>query len=328
MTTDSVPDQKKAAFWNDAVSEALVPVAVTPREGKPFAGTIVTDRLGYLRISRMEADAKRVSRTQALIERSPEDLVAVYLQVAGTAVFVQGGRRTEVGEGALLLYDTALPYSFVHPQRFTAHVFHLPRQVLGVADSDLRLVTGTAVDTGHGFGAVLLPFLDTLAASAPSYPPAVGHRLAGHVVDLFATLIADRAHLAATRPDAGREHLVHNVRTHIDRNLANPSLSPESIARAHRISVRYLHRLFEGEGVTVGRLIQQRRLEECGRELARRGRVIPTVSAVAQRWGFVNPAHFSRAFRAAYGLSPREWRDLRTRQGEGVRDADAAGSPV
>ncbi|MCZ0982275.1 AraC family transcriptional regulator [Streptomyces diastatochromogenes] len=28
------------------------------------------------------------------------------------------------------------------------------------------------------------------------------------------------------------------------------------------------------------------------------------MSAVAQRWGFVSPAHFSRSFRAAYGVSP------------------------
>ncbi|WP_432705807.1 helix-turn-helix domain-containing protein [Amycolatopsis taiwanensis] len=57
------------------------------------------------------------------------------------------------------------------------------------------------------------------------------------------------------------------------------------------MSVRYLHKVFEGEGTTISRWIQQRRLEECSRELARRHRVIPTVSAVAQRWGFVNPAH-------------------------------------
>ncbi|MFD0345839.1 AraC family transcriptional regulator [Kitasatospora aburaviensis] len=31
--------------------------------------------------------------------------------------------------------------------------------------------------------------------------------------------------------------------------------------------------------------------------------------------GFVNPAHFSRAFRAAYGVSPREWRALRAADG-------------
>ncbi|MGW0964073.1 AraC family transcriptional regulator [Streptomyces gelaticus] len=31
------------------------------------------------------------------------------------------------------------------------------------------------------------------------------------------------------------------------------------------------------------------------------------MAAVAQRWGFVSPSHFSRAFRATYGMSPREW---------------------
>ncbi|MFJ4521957.1 helix-turn-helix domain-containing protein [Streptomyces sp. NPDC088810] len=314
LSTDAVPDQDKVAYWSDALGRALVPVAVTPRAGKPFDGRIVTDRLGYLRISRMEADAKRVTRTPALIGRSPEDLVAVGLQLAGTATFVQDGRRAELGRGDLVLYDTARPFSVTYPERFASHVFHVPRQVLGVSDSDIRLVAGTAIGTGRGFGAVLRPFLATLAASAPSYAPDVGQRLAGHVVDLFATLITDQAH---REPDGSRDHLVRSVRAHIDRHLGEASLSPESIARAHHMSVRYLHRLFEGEGITVSRLIQQRRLEACGRELARRGRVTPTVSAVARRWGFVNPAHFSRAFRAAYGVSPREWRTLHLEQGVG-----------
>ncbi len=37
---------------------------------------------------------------------------------------------------------------------------------------------------------------------------------------------------------------------------------------------------------------------------------VAAVAAVAQRWGFVSPAHFSRAFRAFYGMSPREWQNL------------------
>nr|WP_229887282.1 helix-turn-helix domain-containing protein [Streptomyces olivaceoviridis] len=316
LTTDTVPDQEKVAYWNDAVSRALVPVTVAPRDGRRFDGRIASDCLGYLRVSRMEADAGRVSRTPALIERSPEALVAVGLLVSGSATFIQDGRRAEMAGGDLVFYDTARPFSFTYPERFATHVFQLPRHVLGVADGDIRRVTGTAIDTAHGLGAVLRPFLATLADAAPSYPAAVGHRLAGHVVDLFATLITDQA---LRDPDDGRDHLVLSVRAHIDRKLGDPSLSPESIARAHHISVRYLHRLFEGEGITVSRLIQQRRLEACGRELARRGRVTPTVSAVARRWGFVNPAHFSRAFRAAYGLSPREWRTLHLERGEDER---------
>ncbi|WP_189234249.1 AraC-like ligand-binding domain-containing protein [Streptomyces flaveolus] len=315
LTTASVPDQEKVAYWNDVVSRTLVPMTVAPRDDGPFDGRIATHRLGYLQVSTLEADAERVSRTPALITRSPEALVAVGIQISGTATFVQDGRRAEVGEGDLVMYDTTRPYSFDYPQRFAAHVFQLPRHTLGVADSDIRRVTGDAIGTRDGVGAVLLPFLATLASTADSYPAAVANRLAGNVVELFATLIAERAHPADTAPDTARSQFVLRIRKHVDRNLGDPDLSPESIARAFHISIRYLHRLFEGEGITVARLIQQRRLEECSRELARRARTAPTVSSVARRWGFVNPAHFSRTFRAAYGVSPRDWRSAHTAQG-------------
>lgn len=34
------------------------------------------------------------------------------------------------------------------------------------------------------------------------------------------------------------------------------------------------------------------------------------MSAIAARWGLTNAAHVSRAFRAAYGVSPVEYRRL------------------
>ncbi|WP_435812131.1 AraC family transcriptional regulator [Streptomyces olivaceoviridis] len=30
---------------------------------------------------------------------------------------------------------------------------------------------------------------------------------------------------------------------------------------------------------------------------------------MAHRWGFTSPSHFSRVFRATYGVSPAEWRN-------------------
>ncbi|MFF8771891.1 helix-turn-helix domain-containing protein [Kitasatospora sp. NPDC015120] len=311
VTTAVVPDGEKAAYLGGAVSRTLVPVELRPLTGRPFDGQLVSHRLGYVRVSTLEADAARFSRTAALIARAPrgEPQVGVGLQVAGRAVLEQDGRRAEVAAGGLVLYDTARPYAVDYPERFRTHLFHLPRRLLGVPERDLRRASATAVGPADGCGPVLLSFLGGLAASADSYPAQVGDRLAGSVADLLSALVAQLT-LARTAdgPDTPNAHLVRRIREHIERHLGDPALAPEPIAKAHHISVRYLHRLFEGEGVTVSRLIQQRRLEACARELTRRGPTAPTVSAVAQRWGFVNPAHFSRAFRAAYGVPPREWR--------------------
>ncbi|MCX4750098.1 helix-turn-helix domain-containing protein [Kitasatospora sp. NBC_01287] len=314
MTTDSVPDDEKARFWGEAVSRTLVPVEVVPLADRPFEGRLVSHRLGYLRVSTLEADAMRVTRTAALIARSPqaEAQVGVAVQVSGRAVLAQDGRRAQVPAGSLVLYDAARPYTLDYPEHFSTHLLQLPCRLLGAAEHDIRQVAGTTVTSAEAFGAVLLPFLDTLAACAHSCRASVGDRLAGSVTDLLSTLVAQLTGAAATDPHARDGHLVQRVREHIDHHLGDPELSPETITGAHHISVRYLHRLFEGEGVTVSRLIQQRRLEACARDLARHGRTSPTVSAVAQRWGFVNPAHFSRAFRAAYGVPPRTWRALRT----------------
>ncbi|MET8625766.1 helix-turn-helix domain-containing protein [Kitasatospora sp. NPDC004669] len=314
VTTGSVADEEKAGFWSGAVSRTLVPIEVRPLTGLPFDGLVESHRLGYVRISTLEADAARLSRTAALIARAPlsEPQVGVGVQVSGRAVLEQDGRRAEVPPGGLVLYDTARPYAVDYPERFRTHLFHLPRRLLGVPERDLRHASATAVGPAEGCGPVLLPFLGVLAASAHSYPARVGDRLAGSVADLFSALIAQLVLArAADEPGTPNAHLVGRVREYIDRHLGDPELSPERIARAHHISVRYLHRLFEGEEVTVSRLIQQLRLDACARELGRRGRTGPTVSAVAQRWGFVNPAHFSRTFRAAYGVPPREWRSLR-----------------
>ncbi|MDQ0585118.1 AraC-like ligand-binding domain-containing protein [Streptomyces rishiriensis] len=315
LTTASVPDGERLAYWRDAVGRALVPMAVTARHDGPLEGRVSTERLGCLRIATIEADAQRLSRTRAhLAVAAPAPAVAcvaIGVQTAGTATLVQDGRRAFVGEGDLMVYDTGRPYSLDFPGRFATHVVHLPRRALGLPEEHLRRSAGIAISGTAGFGALLVNFLTSLTASVPPCAPAVATRLATGVVDLVATLVESRDPDDATQDADPADHLVLRIRDHIDRNLGDPGLSPQTVAAAHHISVRYLHRLFEGEGITVARLVQRRRLERCAQELHRSDAPAPTVSAIAQRWGFADPAHFSRVFRAAYGRSPREWRGAR-----------------
>ena len=76
----------------------------------------------------------------------------------------------------------------------------------------------------------------------------------------------------------------------------------------HFISIRYLQKLFQAEGVTVTDWIRERRLACCRRDLRDPAMAHLTILAVTSRWGLTNPAYFSRTFRARYGCSPREYR--------------------
>jgi len=58
--------------------------------------------------------------------------------------------------------------------------------------------------------------------------------------------------------------------------------------------------------------IRSRRLEGARRDLADPELAGLTISALAARWGFGDPARFSRAFRAVYGCSPTEARAVAT----------------
>jgi AraC-like DNA-binding protein len=92
--------------------------------------------------------------------------------------------------------------------------------------------------------------------------------------------------------------------------LGDPELSPPTVAAAHHISVRYLHKLFAAQDATVAGFIRSRRLERSRRDLLDPARSERPVSSIAARYGFAEPAHFSRTFRAAYGSPPGEYRRL------------------
>jgi AraC-like DNA-binding protein len=81
-----------------------------------------------------------------------------------------------------------------------------------------------------------------------------------------------------------------------------------AVAAAHHVSVRYLQKLFEDEGATVTGWIRARRLEHCRRDHAAAEFAEVPACSIAARWGLVDAAHFSRLFKAAYGLPPGEYR--------------------
>lgn len=306
--------------WSRAVSVAAVPVTVASYEPASDPGRMTTRQLGHLLFITTHAGPRRYTRGPREIARGTrqaEGFVVVAVMGATGAVVQQDGRTVEVPAGAVSFWYTETPHVVDYPDGVDVRVCLLPRRAFGVRDEQLARVTATVAEAGGPVAALVKHSLLALAETAEDCPPLVAGRLACNFADLVATLVTEQAarDAPATRDAPAAEDSRHTriweVHAYVDRHLRDPELGPQTIAAAHRISVRSLHKLFEGEGTTVSRLIQRRRLQASAEDLSREDSGDSTVSGVAQRWGFTDPAHFSRLFRAAYGVSPSRWRDTR-----------------
>ncbi|WP_062651699.1 AraC-like ligand-binding domain-containing protein [Streptomyces maremycinicus] len=313
VSTDALPEPDRFAYWREELMASFLPVLLEPADTRPFNGRISAVGLGPARVSSVLTTPMNCLRTKRHMNRDEQPYVLVVLQVTGRSTVEQDGREACLSPGDLVLYDTTRPFrttpvtgdGSLQEQR----VLNVPQTLLGLSETDLRRFTATVIRGDYGLGAMFIPFLLALAEEASVCSPSAGARLAGHAADLLFTLLHERIGGPPDTLTPAQQALVDRVEAYINAYLSDPALSPEAIAQAHHISVRYLHKLFQLRQSTVSSFIRQRRLEECRREL-RRGMGAFSVAAVAQRWGFASPAHFSRLFRNAYGVPPSNWQQL------------------
>ena len=103
----------------------------------------------------------------------------------------------------------------------------------------------------------------------------------------------------------------------IDTRLSDPSLKPAEAAAAAGISVRYANDLLAEENFSVERYILRRRLERCRSALEDPLQAHRMIGEIAFSWGFSDHSHFTRRFRAAFGMTPGDCRQR-------TRDADCS----
>lgn len=304
--------------WQSLVSDSFVPLDTEPQHRGGFRGEISARDYDSVVMSRINANSHAVLRTPALIARDaaePGDggvagssnYYKVSLQLKGHGLLIQDGREMSLAPGSLAIYDTSRPYTLSFDSDFSSYVMMFPQSRVNLPRGTVRQLTATPIGSDHQLGEIATQVITQAGTMLPTLSRPVGVRLAGNVVDLLTTVMADE--LSSAGPGLSEQQtILSQVTAYIDTNLAQPELSPSTIAAAHFMSVRALHQAFVGSGETVAGEIRRRRIDRCRQDLAdpllRR---IP-VAAIGARWGLSDPAHFSRLFRSAVGQPPALFR--------------------
>ncbi|MEU4530378.1 helix-turn-helix domain-containing protein [Micromonospora ureilytica] len=299
----------------DIVSQTVSPMHARTDHADDFRAMIRMVDLGVTQLSVMSFPSLEAHRPGLLIRRSDPEVYIIAVNLRGQSEVTQEDQSVILGRYDMTIYDSSHPTRSVARgnggKRGSAAVMLVPRAVVPVPANQVRrrLITRRMSGSG-GVGAVLLHHLMGLVRHADGLARPDAGRLATTTVDLLSAVLARELDDDARLPIETRERvLMANVYAFINQHLSDPALSPQTVAAAHHVSTRTLHRLFQEQGTSVSRWIRRQRLEGCRRDLAQ-ARPTQPIRSVAARWGFTDWSHFARTFRAEYGVSPQHYRAL------------------
>jgi AraC-like DNA-binding protein len=313
LRSEDLPVADRFAWWREMTSQTLTPTEITSDHADDFRACFRLLDLGAAQVSVLSYPSLRSRRTSALVRRSDPELYHLALTLRGRQSISRCRRDASVGVGDLLLYDSS------HPSDASAFpddggavegiVVNVPRTAIPLPAAKVDRLLGAPLPGDSGMGALLSQFLIRLAPESHACRPQDAIRLGGLTVDLITAFLAHHTDTEdGVPPESRQQALLAGIHSFIERNLADPQLSPATVAASHHISVRYLHKLFQPQGVTVSAWIRQRRLERCRRDIADLQLSDKSIGFLATRWGFVHASEFTRAFRRAYGIPPSTYR--------------------
>lgn len=311
VDTRRMPLSERAEALTQVTRETIVPVDIAFTEGSPVtaAGTIY--ELGDLQKFSVHSNALGVERTPMQARDDTRPCLFLAMQPSGTSVLVQHGREALLRPGQLVLWDTTAPYTLFDPDGIRHHYFRMPIDRLALPHNMISKLCAVTLCPQHPVTDLTATYLQRLRTRCDIFERTDTEPVAQASIDLVRALLTTHADATELGREAMQATLQLRIIEYLRAHLHEPNLSAAQVASEHHISMRQLYKVLAAAQIGLGDWIRTERLEACRRDLAEPLARTASIAAIARRWGFADPSSFARMFRTAYGMSPREWRDLR-----------------
>lgn len=306
VSTSDVAERKRFLFWQDAVCDTFVDLDCKAYADRPFFGELATARCNDLHFSSVRADAQIVKRTPARIRHAREEVVLISLQVRGAGSIAQDGREARLEPGDFACYDSTRPYTLTFAADFEQIVLHMPREAMVRRIGRTETWTARRIEATSPVASLVLPFVRQTASIVSNITPATANQLSETCLSLVTAALAEHQGGELGSGSAARAALTFRAKALIESHLHDHTINTDKIAGLVGISSRYLQDLFHAEQSTVSEWIWKRRLEKSRRYLADPLHAGDSIAQIALSCGFADFGHFSRRYREAFGVSPRE----------------------
>lgn len=302
--TRGLETSERLLRWGEFLSRQPGRLVTQSRGSDPFSGLIEIAPLGPLRLFHIEASPHRLE--QPAQRHAARDVIRVVCQVSGESVLSQGGAQVTLHPGQWAAWSINRPHAIDNLTAVEQVGLFIPGELLGLRASDIIRHGTAAQGERAGIGRLLCSQILEVHRQIPAIQEPFRTELADvllHMLRLALNEVDSRQPRLTTR-DTMRARLIDFVH----HNLRDPDLSIDRVAAKFECSKRYVHKVFQGEGLTLSQFVWQERLERCRTALAEPELAGRSITEIAFMWGFNSSAHFSKLFKARFGLSPSQFR--------------------
>jgi len=263
VSTASLPTRERFEFWQEVISQQAVPIAVRTRHAARFVGSVKASDFGAVKLVVTDNRLVDVERTHRLIGlRDPEAYLLV-LNLRGHQRFEQDSHTAVIGPGEMVLVHSSHPFRSTSDPRYVQQlgaVVVLPPGTLPVTEQQLRQLVAVPLSYTNGIVSLVSRYLYALGTG--SFCAVDVGRLSAVTSTLISTMLARRLDVERqVPPEIRAEALFASIQAYALDRLGDVTLTPETIASSHRISLRTLQRIFYANGVSVASWIRTQRLE-------------------------------------------------------------------
>ncbi|MFB9571759.1 helix-turn-helix domain-containing protein [Streptomyces yanii] len=314
FSTDVVDAPERFALWEETTAQSHMRNRLRSDDQEDFRAKMRVLDLGEVQASALAYSHLEIARPAKLIRQSDPEVYLINYFLGGEGIVSVDGGNTTLRTGDLVVLDSSRPYRGgvgAVPDRWSHVTLQFPRGLLPLPEKTVQHLFAVPINGHSGMGGVFTRWLADLDARANEFTPADIPTLASVTLDLLASALARCLEAEADlTPEARRSALRAQISAFVEQHLADPALTPQAIADAHHISLRHLQQLLAEDDTSPAAWIRHRRLERCRVDLATPRLNNHPIQAIAARWGFIRPSHFSRLFRATYGIPPQDYRNL------------------
>ncbi|WP_194288244.1 helix-turn-helix domain-containing protein [Agrobacterium tumefaciens] len=308
--TEQLGRANKLSAWQEYMSSVYYDLDIVPLSEDKVRGELYEVQFPSVGLSHFKADAQKVVRHKSAAQRDKSENFVFLFPTRQRMAFEQNGRAGVVLPGSVFLLNSAEGYRIDVPDQSENVTLKISCAALRSRVNKIDDICGTK-NFANPF---LVPVVAQMGAQLLKFDGGGDSmKLEQTLTDLICLMIETHPESDLTMRDRQSlvsvmyDRLISYMRAHFrDRNL-----SPTSIAGAHRISVGYLHRVFNRHGTTFGDMVMEIRLMEACRLLqhARTSNRPINLGEIGYSCGFVSQAHFSSRFKQRFGVSPRNFEE-------------------